>query len=179
MSRSIMTLNEIYLDKCNTKSDINEHLPILKEYGEKVDHITEMGVRDIVSTYALLMAKPKRMVSYDIIYVDTIHIHELAPDTTYDFIVADTTKIVIEPTDLLFIDTLHSYDQLKKELELHANKTSQFIILHDTEKFGTNGERGGVGLMPALNEFLQTNKEWITHLTLDNNNGLTILKRTK
>ena len=73
--------------KCGITSDINEHLPVLREYGDKVDHITEMGVRGIVSTYALLASRPKKMISYDIVYVDTSHIHALAPATEYNFIV--------------------------------------------------------------------------------------------
>lgn len=172
-----MTLDEIYYEKCRTQSDINEHLAVLKEYGEKVDHITEMGVRGIVSTYALLASRPKKMISYDIIYVDTSHIHSLAPATEYSFIVGDTRKISIEQTDLLFIDTLHNYEQLKHELTLHAPKTSKFIIMHDTETFGVRGETDSVGLLKAIDEFLQTNIVWTTHLQLKNNNGLTILRR--
>jgi len=172
-----MTLNEIYDNKCRTISDINEHLPVLKEYGEKVDHITEMGVRSIVSTYALLAAKPKKMISYDIVYVDTSHINSLVEETDYSFIVGDTRTISIEPTELLFIDTLHNYEQLKQELYLHAPKTSKFIILHDTETFGIRGETESEGLIKALNEFLETNSIWTIHLQLKNNNGLTILKK--
>jgi len=172
-----MTLDEIYYDKCKTKSDINEHLPILKEYGQKVDHITEMGVRSIISTYALLAAKPKKMISYDIVSVDTNHIHSLAPSTEYKFIIGDTRQVIIEPTELLFIDTLHNYKQLKQELDLHSPKTSKFIILHDTETFGIRGETELEGLLKAVGEFLQTTSIWTIHLQLKNNNGLTILKR--
>jgi hypothetical protein len=173
-----MTLDEIYYEKCRTKSDINEHLPVLREYGDKVNHITEMGVRGIVSTYALLASRPKKMISYDIIYVDTSHIHSLAPATEYRFIVGDTRQISIEPTELLFIDTLHNYDQLKTELTLHAPKTSKFIVLHDTETFGVHGETEQIGLLKAIDEFLEINTVWVNDLRLKNNNGLTILKKS-
>ncbi len=43
-------------------SDINEHLPVLKKYAEQCDHVTEMGVRYIVSTFALVLAKPKKLM---------------------------------------------------------------------------------------------------------------------
>ena len=33
------------------------------------------------------------------------------------------------------------------------------------------------GLMPAVNEFLEANKEWYIYRQYTNNNGLTILKR--
>jgi hypothetical protein len=171
-----MTLEEIYNLKCSTKSDINEHLPVLKQYAEKVNHITEMGVRSIVSTYALLMGRPKKMISYDIVNIDMSSVYALKMDTDFKFIVADSTKTIIEPTELLFIDTLHNYEQLKKELELHAPKTSKFIILHDTVTFGDNGETSPIGLNKAVGELLE-DKEWKIHLSLTNNNGLTILKR--
>jgi hypothetical protein len=173
-----MTLDEIYYEKCRTRSDINEHLPVLRDYGDKVDHITEMGVRGIVSTYALLASRPKKMISYDIVYVDTSHIHQLAPATEYSFIVGDTRQISIEPTELLFIDTLHNYDQLKTELALHSPKTSKFIILHDTETFGIRGETESAGLLRAIDEFLEINIAWVNDLRLKNNNGLTILKKS-
>jgi hypothetical protein len=34
----------------NKKSDINEHIVTMIKYGSKCEHITEMGVRGIVST---------------------------------------------------------------------------------------------------------------------------------
>ena len=61
-----MTLEQIYYQKCNSPSDINEHLPTLKRYADECEHITEMGVRWVVSTYAFLMSKPKKLVSIDI-----------------------------------------------------------------------------------------------------------------
>jgi len=62
----MINLENFYIEKCNTPSDINEHLPTLKKYAEECSHITEMGVRWVVSTYGLLMGKPKKMISYDI-----------------------------------------------------------------------------------------------------------------
>ena len=41
-------VDELYL----TPSDINEHFPAIIKYGQECDHITEMGVRSINSTWA-------------------------------------------------------------------------------------------------------------------------------
>ena len=54
-NKNMNKLQEIYEGLCSTPSDINEHLPTLKKYAEECEHITEMGVRWVVSTYALLM----------------------------------------------------------------------------------------------------------------------------
>lgn len=107
---------------------------------------------------------------------------------------ADTLKIEIEETDLLFIDTLHRYDQLFKELNLHAKNIKKYIVLHDTANFAFNDEdlydhasdivkSGKIsekrGLISAINDFIETNegKNWFVFDVYNNNNGLTVLKR--
>jgi hypothetical protein len=179
MSKS---LNEIYDRLCNTPSDINEHLPTLAKYASECDHITEMGVRYIVSTYALLMGMPKRMISYDIHLCNWEPVRDLVKDTTdFSFAIGNTLEIEIEPTELLFIDTLHNYAQLKKELELHANKVSKYIIFHDTTSFENVGEsysgKPEGGIWPAIQEFVKANPQWTIKERFTNNNGLTIIKK--
>jgi len=190
-----MTLDESYNSLVNTPSDINEHLPTLKKYAEECDHVTEMGVRWIVSTYAFLAARPKRLISIDIQHpskwkAELGYVEKYAVDINcdYKFWLANDLEIEIEETDLLFIDTWHSYKQLKAELKLHASKVRKYIILHDTVLFGHSDEDSysvwgwenefdKKGLIPALEEFLDENKDWIKHEVFNNNNGLTILKR--
>ena len=55
-----------YKRVCETKSDINEHLPTIKKYAEECEAVIEFGVRGIVSTWALLAGNPKEMISVDI-----------------------------------------------------------------------------------------------------------------
>lgn len=174
-------VEEKYTYWVNTPGDIHEHLPTLKKYAEEVNHITEMGVRWVVSTWALLMGKPQKMISYDWGFNE--HIEELIEitkdiDTDFTFIQADTGKIEIELTDLLFIDTMHTYEHLKLELSLHAKNVNKYIILHDTITFGRRGQDGSTpGLIKAVDEFLQDNEEWQIKEHFSNNNGLTILER--
>ena len=176
------SLNQIYERLYNTPSDINEHLPTLASYASECEHITEMGVRYIVSTYAILIGKPKKMISYDIHMCHWEPVRDLVKeDTDFHFAVGNTLEIDIEPTDLLFIDTLHNYTQLKKELELHAKKVSKYIIFHDTTSFETVGEsytgNAEKGIWPAIEEFLQLNPKWILKERFTNNNGLTIIEK--
>ena len=177
-----MSLEIVYKEKCSTPSDINEHLPTLKKYADECNHITEFGVRWVVSTYALLMGKPKKMISYDIDFCETELLKEIVKnDTDFQFIIGDTLKIEIEETDLLFIDTIHTYEHLKKELSLHSSKVKKYIILHDTTVYEWEGEAiNGVtqkGLQPAIEEFLESNPNWVIYERFEYNNGLTILKR--
>lgn len=175
-----MLIENKYKELCATPSDINEHLPTLKKYAEQCSHVTEMGVRGIVSTYALLMGKPKTMVSYDINMCMWESVKEMVKeDTDFTFIQGNTLIVEIVPTDLLFIDTLHNYSQLSEELRLHAKNVHKYIILHDTTSYEFVGESYyGIpqkGLWKAVDEFLLNNKDWKIVERFTNNNGLTIL----
>lgn len=109
-----------------------------------------------------------------------------------------------ETYDLTFIDTWHVYGQLKRELDKFSKITNKYIIMHDTEIDGIYGETlrySGMnydinninmladktkiphheilkGLLPAIEEFLNSNTNWKMDIQYKNNNGLTILKRT-
>jgi tetratricopeptide (TPR) repeat protein len=167
-----------------TPSDIHEHLPVLYELAKECNHIIEMGVRTGVSTRAFLRVDA-RLISYDIVtdqkVVDLINEAKKAgKDAT--FIEADVLKIDIEETDLLFIDTWHTYEQLKQELALHGNKSRKYMVFHDTNTFGLKNEGGEAygtsqGLLPAIIEFLMVNPHWRFKKFLTNNNGLTVLER--
>ena len=176
-------LEKIYTNKCNERSDINEHLPTLKKYSEECEHITEMGVRSIVSTWAFLMGKPKKLVSYDIKPINEDSVLEVIKDMDieFKFILADTTKCEIEETDFLFIDTLHNYNQIRAELTLHGNKVRKYIAFHDTTIFEIVGESYNgtreIGIWKGIEEFMTENPHWVLHERFTNNNGLTILKR--
>lgn len=178
----MLEIESKYKQLCETPSDINEHLPTLMKYASECEHITEMGVRYIVSTYALLMGKPKTLISYDILDCHWQPIAEAVKGTTdFQFKLGNTLHIQIEPTDFLFIDTLHNYDQLREELRLHADKAKKYIGFHDTSSFEWYGESyDGIprkGIWPAIQEFLEANPHWRIKERFRNNNGLTILQR--
>ena len=91
---------------------------------------------------------------------------------------ADVLTIGIDETDLLFIDTLHNYAQLRSELAKHSGQVRRYIVLHDTETFGFKDELGlGPGLQQAIDEFLAANNSWRLRNKYTNNNGLTVLER--
>lgn len=179
-------LEEIYLHFCTTPSDINEHLPTLRSIAEECETITEFGVRWVVSTWALLAARPKRLHCYDINHNPNIeNVKNLASQNNVDF-KFDIANVIdndfeIADTDFLFIDTLHTYDQLSQELTKHGNKAKKYLGFHDTITYGRineSGIKGDIqGLKPAIENYLLQNQEWIVHIHHTNNNGLTILKR--
>ena len=175
----------------STPSDINQHIDTLYNLAKECSHITEMGVRNVVSTWAFMLRDPEVLIGIDLHTNFNVDKAQLAYPK-WKFIKANTIKIKIEETDLLFIDTLHIYSQLKKELVLHSEQVKKYIVLHDTTTYGfvdepTDWQTPEImenykleekrGLQPAIIEFLNDNPEWIMFKEYTNNNGLTILKR--
>ena len=156
----------------NSGCDICEHFPLMLKYGKQCEHITEMGVRNVVSTWGWIGSNPKKLICYDIRRssevqdaIDTAA--ELGLDFT--FYEADTRAIEIEETDLLFIDTEHTYEQIQKELELHGNKARKFIVFHDTA--------WAHDMNRAIKEFMEANPHWVNEEEVINNHGFKIIKR--
>lgn len=179
-----------YQELCATPSDINEHLPTLKKYAGMCDRVTEMGVRWVVSTWALLAGKPSQLISYDIQHpsayggdIEAVKRAALQENIDFQFLQRDVLKIEsIQPTDFLFIDTLHTYGQLVLELEKFSGYVIRYIALHDTTTYGRVNEQDDGsckhGLRTALEEFLKRKDgAWVIEADYLNNNGLTVLRR--
>lgn len=189
-----------YIELSKTPSDINEHLDTLKRYTIECEIVVEMGVRQIVSTWAFLAGQPKKLISLDLYNpnhfggnLDEVYIAAKLAGIDFTFVEQDSLKYNIEYCDLLFLDTWHDFLQLKKELTRHHTKVGKYIILHDTVSYATIDEKSAEemgetnqqetnlpkGLLPAIDEFLFHNKNWILWERKPNNNGLTILKKIK
>jgi hypothetical protein len=165
-------------------SDISAHLPMLEFLASRCEHITEFGVRDCYSTVAFISSCRGKVISYDVNLTPSIEFLQSLQDSvpcTWEFKLADTTNknLKIEQTDLLFIDTLHTYDQVKKELELHSDKVNRFIVFHDTysqwDKSLDNIEEEGIGR--AIEEFLKENTNWIIVYQVFFNHGLIAIEK--
>jgi hypothetical protein len=194
----IHNLEQLVNQLHGTPSDINEHMPTIIKYGNQCETITEMGVRGIFSTWGWLACAPKKLTCYDLHDpskwggdIQSVYDTAMAYGLNFEFKVADVLKIEIEETDLLFIDTWHAYDQLKQELKLHSNKVKKYICFHDTTSYEFvdeskghentwDGQSSGRGIWPAIEEFLEENKDtWQLKERFKNNNGFTIIERIK
>ena len=159
--------------------DLNEHMPVLREYAAKVEHVTEFDSRR-EPTIAFLAAKPKTLISYNKesgAIVDAAR--QLVPDTAYRHEMPDYDNLPdIEQTGLIFIDSRHNAKQLTMELAAFAPKVSRFIALHDTDSFGRVGDDGSDGLLKAVHSFLFPDGkpgEWFVAYHTPNQYGLTVL----
>ena len=183
-----MLIDEIFENARTTPSDIFEHLELLSRLASLCDHVTEFGARDGASTAALMFGRPKTLISYDIQPFGQAEMFERAAveaDVQFSFVHADVLAVKIDPTDFLMVDTLHTFDQLRAELGLHAGRVRRYIAMHDTTTFGDHGggevgdlvARTKVGLWPAIAQFLRENRRWRLLFYLTNNNGMTVLER--
>ena len=176
------TLAEAYRVASETPSDINQHVPCLRLLAEQCEHATEFGVRHGVSTTALLAGtihgRLTQLVSYDIVRSQQVDsLYSLVPEGVFQFVQASSTVAPIVATDMLFIDSLHTRAQLTLELLLHHRQVRRWIVLHDTELFGTTGEGSPEGLLPAIRGFLRAQSCWCVAEHYPHNNGLTVLSR--
>ena len=195
-----------YVNLSNTSSDINEHLPTLSKYASECESVFETGVRGCVSSWAFTHGLLTNNISNKKLFMNDItvcNVDELLNTTKdlpisikYEFINNLDLKLD-HKYDLTFIDTWHVYGQLKRELAKFAPNTNKYIIMHDTTvdewlgetiRQNMNAKQQSIdsgfpideinkGLWPAIQEFLDTNKEWVLHERYTNNNGLTILRR--
>ena len=193
-----------YLRCAQTPSDINEHLPVLKMLATKCSSVTEIGLRSMVSSWAILeglvesQAPIRSYLGIDIAEPPAEILQEAKElskicGISFQFLCADDRTVQIEPCEMLFIDSLHTYAHLTYELEIFSPKVSRYIALHDTsapwghkEDTSYTGDyseypawipNGKKGLWPAVEDFLANHPEWSLLERRLNNHGFTILER--
>lgn len=180
-----------YQEELRSKSDINEHLHDLYTLACNCTHITEMGSRFGSSTKAFLNA-PVSLRAYDLeIHKPLMDLFKIARKAGKDveYNKGNTLELLIEPTDMIFIDTWHSQQQLRDELKLHGNAARKYLAFHDTHTYGVRDEQKDwaanpdrkamdrQGLLPAIIDFVIANPHWHFKMHKSNNNGLTVLER--
>lgn len=170
-------LSEIMSDK-----DISEHLTTLFflviEFNLK--NILELGVRDGISTIALTEAASQingHVYSVDIDSCESakIKLKELGLDKYWTFLQGNDLEIGKKwekELDHIFIDTSHSYNQTLQELKIFEPFlcSGGFITFHDTRAFP--------GVLRAIKDFINENKNKFHFYNYFNNNGFAILRKS-
>ena len=154
------------------------HMHQLHKLAQMCRSVVEFGVRTGQSTIALAAGLESggggTLRSFDIAEA-SVDVPK-SETVQWTFQRADTSKLeLIEPCDLLFIDTLHNAAQVEAELK-HAPMVRRYIALHDAYKFAQDGE-SGEGIVKAIFEFLADNPEWGVLQYYHSQWGLLILNR--
>lgn len=178
-----MDLEQKYNHLCANFSDINDALPHLRRFASECRHVTEFGIRTANSTTALLAAQPETLIAYDLgLQLQYLQdLDRVKGRTNFIYRQGDTREIEIETTNLLFIDTLHCYDQMRAELARHIGKVTTYLICHDTTGFRFNDEietnNPIKGIWPALAELMTREPCWRVVFEINSGFGLTVFKR--
>lgn len=181
-------------------ADMSFHFPQLRDIARDCYFIVELGVRELGSSWALLTGLADRSGTWTepcietgrklnqlplckLVSVDHIHPSNFGGDlerfqriasenfVSHQFVLNSSLEVEIpEVVDCIFFDTDHEYDQLKKELDRHANMSVKYLVFHDTCQSGKK-------IVPALNEFLEENEHWNILSHTNESCGLTVLCR--
>ena len=154
--------------------DSPDRFDTYQRYASQVESIVEFGVYTGLSTCAWLSGQPKRLRSYDITDANLTVLDELKHNaqlngTDFEFVIANSLEIDIEPCDLLFIDTVHKRDHCLAELDRHAKNAQRYIMLHDPSDWP--------GVFEAVIVFLHHNRQWHIIEHCNKNSGLVVLER--
>lgn len=192
-----------YEHACETPSDINEHVHVLRRLAIECSSVVEIGMRSMVSSWGILQglsenpSDTRYYLGIDIASPpsEALNFAKWAAKESgisFRFWQANDMDVDIGPTEMLFIDSLHTYCHLTYELEKFSPKVSKFIAMHDTSwgdiddptyqgdysEYPPEYNRTKRGLWRAVEDFLQRHPEWTLYERRLNNYGFTILKRT-
>lgn len=173
-------LDQAYADLLAAKTDMQFHMPKLKELAAG-KRVIEFGTRRGVSTVALLAGRPRSLITYDMVRTKDVTVIEAlarAAQIRFDFCNADIEKLYsVGPCDLGFVDAMHNADSVAIYLRLLLEAGATTIALHDTYSFARTGDLPGTkGILDAIDGFLAANKDWRMSYHTDECYGMTVLE---
>lgn len=151
------TLEEAFAHFCISDQGIAEHemspnqIWTIVQIAAQCSSAVEFGVRRGVSTLSIAFGLANSesptawFNSYDIVKssdsIDMEAYTKAAKDANVSakFILANSRKVEIPETDLLFVDSYHSYSHFMEEMRLHSHRARKYIIMHDSSQSGTFG----------------------------------------
>lgn len=142
MPDSPRTAQERYQEVAAARSDIQRHLPRLRH--EARGTVLELGVRGGSSTVALLAGLEERGGTLWSVDVDPASASVFPDHPQWRFVQADSrdeSPVVDaglpDEIDVLFVDTLHTYEQVRDELAVWGDRVVHggVILFHDTDSY--------------------------------------------
>lgn len=187
-------LEALYARHCAAGTAMSPHLPRLRKLAEECERAVEFGVKRGVSSSALLLGCG-RVTSFDIAPTAEAKALKEMVGERWDYRIEDSRSAEVPYCDLLFVDSLHTYEQVKAELT-HAPKVNNYIVFHDVSTFGEVGAMGETGrqswtyvpgkgsvpnahrgIRPAIDELLIGDPSWRIVARYTDSHGLLVLAR--
>lgn len=191
---AMLDLETIYIGHYTAGTAISPHLPRLRSLATGLRLAVEFGVKRGASSSALLLGA-EHVISYDIAETREARELERVAGPRWEYRIGDSRKAPPVACDLLFIDSLHTYEQMKAELERHASHVQRYLAFHDTITFGTVGARGEsgeqawqyrkgqsvplefLGIRHAIDELQMRDPSWRIAAAFPDSHGLLVLER--
>lgn len=143
------SVQEIFDAHCGSKIATAKHLLFLCELAKECKVIWELGVNWGASSSAFLQGLPRdgKLVSVDLKITPKAFELQQAAGEKWSLIQGDSLKAELPGPlpDLIFFDSLHTYQQLYSELQRFGPKSREYLVFHDTITFavqGADGEKG-------------------------------------
>lgn len=168
-------------------SDQSAHLPFLQFLASLCGHVTEFGCREGETTLAfakglsLSRLAPKKLISVDQrLWPSHQQLAGCGLPVPWELWLANVVAgdWVIEPTDLLHVDDLHTFAQVEKELTIHGRQVKRFLSFHDVISQGetSTDSPGEEGIKRAILEYASANG-FSPVYRADFNNGLWVFEK--
>ena len=165
------SMEEYYVTLIQEFAPSSEHLPTLRRLSWDCNYVVELGTQHGNSAFSMLMASPCEMQCVDVRpckYIDHLLQLTACTGTEFEFVQADSrgSDGIMVDIDLLFVDSDHTYDHCKAELQAHKAQCRRYVVFHDTVSFP--------GILPAIEEEL-TDFDLVENYT--NGHGLQVWER--
>lgn len=170
------------------------HLPRLRALAEGLPLAIEFGVRRGASSSALILGA-QHVISYDITETPEARRLQALAGSRWTYYHGSSLEAPVQPCDLLFVDSLHTYLQCDAELRRHADSVGRWLVFHDSIWRGTIGEgtkdqdhrlvrhdddrirRKALGIRPAVDALMIRDRSWQIAASYDDACGLLVLER--
>lgn len=154
-----------------------EYHKVVTELMKECDSFTEFGMCQGPTLAAAMFTHPKKVRGYDITFewfgLAKKFFEEYAKQHNIDFKVFQKNTAAcseISETDMLHIDSKHTYKHAKEELNRHAHKVKKYILFHDTTL--------APGIYKAIEEYIQNvDNSWKIIKKSEVGVGYTVIKR--
>lgn len=173
---SLEELLELF--KMQYDNTCNWYIDILKKYASECDTVVEFGTWNGLSAVVFALSGVKSITScdLDLSRVNQKLINNLS-DVNINFIKENSLNANLEyNADLIFLDTVHTYEHVKAELSVRARGAKKYLIIHDTN-YPPDRKNPKNRVRDAVNEFLVKNKEFKLELEDRTSTGIMVLKR--
>lgn len=198
-STSLAAIEQLYDTYRQSDAAIAPHLPRLRELGRRFHAsggsiVVEFGVKRGMSSTAWLL-EADHVISFDVVPTpQATALAQMAPH--WDYRIESSLTATIPDCDVLFIDSLHTFDQVDAELRRHAHSVRRALVFHDVTTFGevaAVGETGRQawtyrpgggsvpdahkGIRPAIDALMIRDRSWHISARYVDGHGLLVLER--